>query len=85
MRETGKNIDFIHKLRRDLENKMIGPHMVIITKEPEKIKKDLLSIGCYTEYDPVHEGILGLDLENPKRAEDYIPKIIGYKFRIISE
>jgi len=59
--------------------------MVVVTSSPEKIQDSLANIGCNTDFEPVYEGILGLDFENPKREKDYTPEIIGYKFNIVND
>jgi len=59
--------------------------MVVVTSSPEKIQDSLANIGCITGFEPMYEGILGTDLENPKRKKDYTPKIIGYKFKIVND
>lgn len=84
MRGIGRNQEFIHSLSRLITDKHSGGNHVVVTKNPNKIKKDLKTM-CDTDvdYEPVYEGIKGLPLYHIKKHPDYEPEIIGYKFREI--
>lgn len=81
-RQIGRQQEFIHSLNNILL--VFKESNLVVTTNPELLQKGLSFLGTNCEYTPVYEGLKGISLNDRRREKGYIPKVIGYKFKVTS-